>query len=81
MQRDGCHAAPPAKRIEPDITITRRLGCAKGTQVQLVTVEGGGHTWPGADIDSGGTGQPTTQTIEAHELIWDFFRTQRLAGI
>lgn len=74
-ERNGCHARPPAQRIEPDITIARRTGCSNGAEVRLVTVADGGHRWPGADMDSGGSGT-TTQTIEAHEVLWEFMREQ-----
>ena len=36
------------------------------------TIEGGGHTWPGASDDSVGVGA-TTHEINASELIWDLF--------
>ena len=44
--------------------------------MRLVTVDGGGHTWPGADAYSGGG--YTTQNVEAADLMWDFFRRHRL---
>jgi polyhydroxybutyrate depolymerase len=75
-ERDGCHATPPAQRIEPDITVTRWAGCAAGAEVRHVAVDGGGHTWPGADSYSGGG--VTTQTIEAHEVLWEFLRRHQL---
>jgi polyhydroxybutyrate depolymerase len=75
-QRDGCHAGPHRKTIEPDITVSRWTGCGRGVEVQHVAVDGGGHTWPGADSYSGGG--HTTQTIEAHEVLWEFLRHQRL---
>lgn len=71
-RRDGCRAGPVEYRIEPDIAISRHLGCAGGAEVRHVAVEGGGHTWPGADSYSGGG--HTTQTIEAHEVLWRFLR-------
>ncbi|MFB9909684.1 alpha/beta hydrolase family esterase [Allokutzneria oryzae] len=76
--RDRCRISLPRKEIRPDITISRWIGCARGAEVEHVAVAGGGHTWPGADSYSGGG--RTTQTIEAHELIWRFFRAHRLPG-
>ncbi|MEJ3651827.1 poly(3-hydroxybutyrate) depolymerase [Actinomycetes bacterium KLBMP 9759] len=70
--RDGCRVAPSPERTEPDITTTRWVGCSRGVEVQHVAIDDGGHTWPGADIYSGGG--ITTQTIEAHEVIWHFLR-------
>ena len=52
-------------------------GCA-GVPVSLIVVRGGGHTWPGAiDVPTLG---PTTHEISAAELIWTFFKDQRLPG-
>lgn len=44
-----------------------------GREVLLFVVEGGGHTWPGAEDDSGGVG-PTTHEIDANEVMWAFFK-------
>lgn len=45
-----------------------------GSDVVLYTVQGGGHTWPGAlpVFPKALTGR-TSQDINASELIWDFF--------
>jgi len=46
-------------------------GCARGADVVLYTVVGGGHTWPGS-FDVPDLGHPT-QEINAADLILDFF--------
>ena len=69
--RNGCHAEPATRRIEPDVTVQRFEGCARGGQAGHVAVDGGGHTWPGATAYSGGG--HTTQTVHASELIGAFF--------
>lgn len=75
-QRDGCHAGPQRETVGPDVIVSRWTGCGRGVQVEHVAVDGGGHTWPGADSYSGGG--HTTQTIEAHEVLWEFLRHHRL---
>ncbi|OZM79130.1 PHB depolymerase family esterase [Pseudonocardia sp. MH-G8] len=75
-QRDGCHAGPQHETVGADVTVSRWTGCEGGAQVRHVAVEGGGHTWPGSDSYSGGG--HTTQTIEAHEVAWEFLRHHRL---
>ncbi len=50
--------------------------CGDGTKVVLVTVKGGGHTWPGASqylpkIIVG----PVCKDFNATEMIWDFFKS------
>ncbi|MFG2174872.1 alpha/beta hydrolase family esterase [Streptomyces niveus] len=74
-ERNDCRARPRTRTIEPDITITRRTGCDHGAEVHHVAITGGGHTWPGADSYSGGG--YVTETIEAHEVMWQFLRQYR----
>ena len=50
--------------------------CADGTKVILVTVKGGGHTWPGASqylpkIIVG----TVCKDFSATEMIWEFFKS------
>jgi polyhydroxybutyrate depolymerase len=75
-QRDNCAKRVRDRVTEPDITVSRWVGCDKGAEVRHVAVSGGGHTWPGADSYSGGG--YTTQTIEAHQVLWEFLRHYRL---
>lgn len=70
--RDGCDAAPVETRIEPDIQKRTFTGCDAGLAATLYTVEGGGHTWPNGIIDLPQFGN-TTRTIDATNLILDFF--------
>ncbi|MDX3854267.1 ferulic acid esterase [Streptomyces sp. AK02-01A] len=72
---DGCEPRVRHRVIQPDITVSRWSGCDRGAEVRHVAVTDGGHTWPGADIYSGGG--ITTQTIEAHEVLWQFLRQFR----
>jgi polyhydroxybutyrate depolymerase len=74
--RDRCVVRLPAWHVKPDVTVTHWVGCARGAAVTHVAVTGGGHTWPGADSYSGGG--HTTQTIEAHEVLWRFVSGYRL---
>jgi polyhydroxybutyrate depolymerase len=82
IQADGC--APDAARETlpahepPDGTTVQRethAGGRAGTAVVRYTIEGGGHTWPGGPVNKLYTAiaGPTTATISATPLIWDFF--------
>lgn len=57
-------------------TVTKSIysPCNENVEVILYTVNGGGHTWPGAPIDIGGT----NYDIEASVEIWNFFRQYSL---
>ena len=69
----GCETDAPGVTSAGDrVELTAYNGCAAGDgATQLYVVDGGGHTWPGADL----LGDPaaTTQEIDASELIWQFF--------
>lgn len=47
-------------------------GCMDDTAVELYTIIGGGHAWPGGNSGWPGADKPT-QTIAASALIWEFF--------
>jgi polyhydroxybutyrate depolymerase len=49
-------------------------GCDDGIDVELYSVEGGGHTWPGSAIEIG----PTTKTVDATKIALDFFDSHPL---
>ena len=51
--------------------------CDLATQVSLIKIENGGHTWPGASIVVG----VTNQDFKASEAIWDFFSQFTLCDI
>jgi polyhydroxybutyrate depolymerase len=72
-ERNGCKDRAADEKIGKDVTVSAWTGCA---EVRHVAIDGGGHTWPGADSYSG-DGE-TTQTIEAHEMIWNFVRGHQL---
>jgi poly(3-hydroxybutyrate) depolymerase len=73
---NGCTAS--TTRTKRDVETTRWTGCDQGAEVQHVSVEGGGHVWPGGDIYSGGG--HVTHTIESATVIWDFFSRHRLTS-
>jgi polyhydroxybutyrate depolymerase len=64
--------------VAVDVTRRAYTGCADDAAVVLYTVQDGGHTWPG------GTPLPewfvgrTTRTIDATNLMWEFFRNHPL---
>jgi polyhydroxybutyrate depolymerase len=75
--RDGCRAKPAEARIGTDVVEQTYSGCAPSLSVVFYTVEGGGHTWPGGLIDlPPEVFGATTHTINASDLILDFFAAQ-----
>jgi polyhydroxybutyrate depolymerase len=49
--------------------------CANFTAVELYTIIGGGHAWPGGRSSGRPDADQPTLTISASELIWEFFIT------
>ncbi|MBI3738357.1 MAG: hypothetical protein HY258_04860, partial [Chloroflexi bacterium] len=41
--------------------------------VELYTIVGGGHAWPGGNGPAWPGGDQPTQTISATKIMWDFF--------
>jgi polyhydroxybutyrate depolymerase len=71
VSSDGCNSQPQTDSFE-DIRHDVWTGCADSASVELYTIVGGEHAWPGgqgglADLDS-----PAT-TVSASTLIWEFF--------
>jgi polyhydroxybutyrate depolymerase len=79
--RNGCEGEPEEAPVANDVTrIT--YACPPGADVELYRVRGGGHTWPGSDGTASfeyvaGT---TTFSVDATELIWEFFTVHPLTA-
>jgi polyhydroxybutyrate depolymerase len=70
-RHDGC---TETARSEVDGAVRRTIypGCSGGSEVELVTIEGGGHSWPGGDrlarfLD------PPSPALDATAEVWRFF--------
>jgi poly(3-hydroxybutyrate) depolymerase len=59
--------------VVPTVTRFRHHGCRE--PVQLLEVDGGGHTWPGGPVLPAHLG-PTSDAIDATDAILDFFAAQ-----
>jgi polyhydroxybutyrate depolymerase len=76
---DGCPGAavtsglPDRAHDGTSVTIQSWSGCAAGAAVELYTVEGGGHTWPGGPqyAPAALVGIASRQ-LDAGEVIWAF---------
>jgi polyhydroxybutyrate depolymerase len=78
----GCNGSPHTERFDPirdetGVSITRFDSCRDGIVVQRWTVDGGGHTWPGAATSvprlGAGLAGPTAIEFSATQVILDFF--------
>jgi polyhydroxybutyrate depolymerase len=81
---NGCAAEPKHRDLavidssDPTrVSLISYPGCPHGGAVQLYTVHGGGHTWPGgrAYLPAFVVGKVTRQ-IDADDVMWNFFIEQ-----
>ncbi len=80
---DGCPEKPKIESLPDkadDGTTVRRLtyGPGKdGSEVILIEIKGGGHTWPGRSMPIELFGR-CTRDISANHMMWDFFQRHPL---
>lgn len=72
-QRNGCEAGPFSSVVRHDVVEHAYRDCGNGAEVVLYEVKGGGHTWPGGRPLPEWFVGPTTNSIDATRLMWDFF--------
>lgn len=78
VEINGCHQEPSVMSLPnvgaDGLAIERKDYTAgrEGAEVVLYTIEGGGHTWPGRVPRLAALG-PTTHSISANDLMWEFF--------
>ncbi|NDC62813.1 MAG: hypothetical protein EBZ59_02220 [Planctomycetia bacterium] len=76
---NGCDKAPTKTQLadrEGDGTTVRtvRYGAGRnGSEVVLVVVAGGGHTWPGREPRMRFLGV-STRDMSANDMMWEFFQ-------
>jgi polyhydroxybutyrate depolymerase len=79
VKLNGCNAEPNIEPL-PDkandgMRATRKTwsGGKDSSEVVLIEIEGGGHTWPGQKPIVAMLG-PSTMDISANDLMWEFFQ-------
>ncbi len=77
---DGCH--DPTTRSSGSVH-TQTASCSPGLDVEVITIDGAGHQWPGATLDAdrlamdGPRNQPSA-AIDATAELWSFFAAHPL---
>ena len=69
---NGCTVGPILQPLTANVRLVRYEECDENATVELYVVEGGGHAWPGVDVND---------EISANDLMWDFFQTHPLATV
>lgn len=81
VDSNRCTSSPvelPSIDEEDDGTIVKRRRyeeCANRVKLEVVEIEGGGHTWPGKSSIVDFAIGTSTDEIDGTELIWDWFTT------
>lgn len=71
---NDCRQGPAATTVSEHVTQFSYSRCRDRADVVYYRVTGGGHTWPGTDVDLSPLGV-TTQEIDATALMWAFFKS------
>ncbi len=82
VKLDGCDEKPKTEVLSKDgdeMKVIRKTygGGKDGSEVVLVVVEDGGHTWPGQQPPVGFIGK-SAMNVSANDLIWEFFKKHKL---
>lgn len=73
---EGCGAATDdVIRDAPQRVTQRTYECPAGVGVALITIDGGGHAWPGGQRAWRFGDAPAS--LPANDLMWEFFEAQR----
>jgi polyhydroxybutyrate depolymerase len=78
VQANGCEETPMVVSLPDQASDGTRVrqetygGGREGSEVVLIVVERGGHTWPGRRINDRVLGK-TTMNVSANDLLWKFF--------
>jgi polyhydroxybutyrate depolymerase len=72
VSKDGCQAGPVEEPVGQVAIHTTYAPCQSGTAVELYTILGGGHAWPGGEAGWIGGVEPV-QDLSATSIMWEFF--------
>ena len=78
VKLNGCAEAPQSDTLSKpgeDTKVTRKtyVGGQEESEVVLIIIEEGGHTWPGQEPPVGFIGK-SAKNISANDLMWEFFQ-------
>jgi polyhydroxybutyrate depolymerase len=82
VKLNGCDEKPKTETLSKDgdeMKVTRKTygGGKDGSEVVLVVIEEGGHTWPGMTPPTIFMGK-SAMNVSANDLMWEFFQKHKL---
>lgn len=77
-RRNGCDRNPVDTAVAADVSLREYGSCRNNATVALYTIDGGGHTWPGGQQLTPWLLGRTNRSINASEIMWEFFKQHPL---
>jgi len=82
VKLNGCDEKPKTDTLSKDgdeMKVTRKIyaGGKDGSEVVLIVIEDGGHTWPGMTPPAGFMGK-SAKNVSANDMMWEFFQKHKL---
>jgi len=80
--QDGCATKAASSQPNPSVTLTTYNRCAGAASVELYSVKGEGHEWPGGPTLPPRLTRllgPQSTAVNANAVIWAFFKAHPLA--
>jgi polyhydroxybutyrate depolymerase len=80
---DHCNTLPTVTSAAVGVSLTAYRGCSGGALVELYTITGEGHEWPGGPHLRRALTSilgPQTTAIDANQVMWRFFAAHRLVN-
>jgi polyhydroxybutyrate depolymerase len=72
-RRNRCGSNPAESVVAADVTRLEYKDCADDAAVVLYTLRGTGHQWPGGKPFPESFAGPTSNSIDASSVMWEFF--------
>ena len=72
VDRNGCETGPTSTTLADSVSEDTWTDCTDAADVSLITIAGGGHTWPGGWKQADNVGE-VNREVNASELFLDFF--------
>ena len=79
--QDGCSSKATTSQPDPGVTLTKYSGCKGEANVELYTITGEGHEWPGGPHLIRALTRvlgPQSNAIDANNTMWSFFEAHPL---
>jgi polyhydroxybutyrate depolymerase len=80
-QQDNCSKTAATSQPGPNVTLSTYPGCPGGIDVELYSITGEGHEWPGGPPLPPSLTKilgPQSNAIDANSMIWAFFESHPL---